>query len=524
MLSKIFSGALQGLNAQLIEVETSAVSGLKSFAIVGLADTAIKEAKERVGSAIKSLNLKPPQTQAQRIVVNLAPADIKKEGSLYDLPIAIAYLLASEQIQANPNQTIFVGELALDGTLKPVRGALSLALMAKNLGFKQIVLPKTNSQEASLANFQNNEAKLQIIGAENLKQVISFLEKRIDIAPTATPEINNQNLANNFEIDFAWIRGQSFAKRGLEIAAAGSHHLFLLGPPGAGKTLLAKSLVSILPDLSPQEMIELTQIYSTAGLLRNSACLWQRPFRSPHHSASAASIVGGGSPPRFGEITLAHRGILFTDEFPEFHRDVLESLRQPMEEGKITVLRAKANLEFPAKFSLVASANPCPCGFHGDQEKECKCSHGQVASYQRKLRGPLIDRFDIFCWVPAVKYEDIIDPIRDEISNTNKAREETSQEVKARIQLARAIQQERFKNEDIFTNSEMNIPLIKKHCQIDAASALMLKEMMDTRQITARGFHRILKTSRTIADLAQSNDILAEHIREASAYRFREEI
>lgn len=514
MVSKIFSAVLQGLNPRIIEVEVAANRGLRAFNIVGLADIAIKEAKERVSSAIKSVGFSPPHHQTKRIIVNLAPADIKKEGTLYDLAIALSYLLASEQAKFSPENKLVFGELALDGRLKPINGALAFALTAKNHGFSEVILPEENAKEASLISlfYEQNQSPIKIIGVKTLKQALDYLEKRQDIAPFLFSKEQLPTLAE-FEINFDWIKGQTHAKRGLEIAAAGGHNIFLNGPPGTGKTLLAKAIVSILPELNPSEILELTQIYSISSLLNpQNPVIYQRPFRSPHHTSSEAAIIGGSSPPKVGEITLAHRGILFLDEFPEFHRDVLESLRQPIEEGKITISRARHNLTFPAKFTLVGAANPCPCGYKASPEKECSCTNSQIASYKRKLSGPLMDRIDIFCWVPAVKYEDLI----------SESLENKSDLTKDNVKKARDLQKERFKNENILTNSEMNLIQIKKYCQIDSSSQALLKSNVESGKLSARGFHRVLKTSRTIADLEQRGNIAFPDVHEALMYRLRE--
>ncbi len=510
MPSKVYSAAIIGLNAKIIEIETEVSSGLRCFHIVGLADKAVEESKERVGAALKSSSLKSPHTQSQRVLVNLAPANLKKEGSLYDLPIALGYLLASKQIIFNPKGKMFIGELSLSGELRPVKGVLSFALKAKAQGFSEIIVPEQNAAEASLVR------GLIVRGGRDLKQIISSLEGKTEIVPFKR-EKNRIIKSNHYSLNLGWIKGQEYAKRALEIAAAGGHNLLMMGPPGTGKTLLAKAICSILPPLSFEEALEVTKIYSIVGLLPEGEHLINTPpFRAPHHTSSEVALIGGGNPPRPGEITLAHRGVLFLDEFPEFHRDVLESLRQPLEEGRISILRAKHYIDFPARFTLICATNPCPCGYYRDPERECRCTPSQIQKYRRKLSGPLMDRIDLFIEVPQLKYEKLI----------NKE-EDTTVQVREKVEMARRIQKERFKKNPVYklrkgqTNAEMEIPQIKEYCSVPLRSQNILRQYVNSGKLSARGFHRVLKVARTIADLDGQEKILNEHLTEALMYRIR---
>ncbi|MFA5249422.1 MAG: YifB family Mg chelatase-like AAA ATPase [Candidatus Paceibacterota bacterium] len=501
---KIFSAALVGLDAQIVEVEIDASYGLRCFNIVGLPDKTIQESKERIGAAIKSSGLKSPLTQRIKLLVSLAPAGLKKEGSIYDLPIALGYLLASGQAKFDPKNKMVAGELSLDGKLRAIKGCLAIASKAKTAGFEEIIVPKANAKEAALVS------GIKVVGVDSLKESLAYLEGRYQPDPIETDQHFNLEDSQG-QIDLSWVQGQEMAKRALEIAAAGGHNLLMEGPPGTGKTLLAKALVSILPPLSFEEAIEVTKIYSVSGLLPgNTPIMENRPFRSPHHTASSAALIGGGNPFLPGEISLAHRGILFLDEFPEFHRDVLESLRQPLEEGSITILRANTRIKLPARFTLIAAANPCPCGNFGNHQKECSCAPGQITKYRRKLSGPMMDRIDLFINVPQIKFEKLD-------KHEGPSQGET---IKTKVRETRDIQKERFlKEPNTITNSEMVVPQIKKYCPIDDGSKETLKTMVDSGRLSVRSYHKVLKVSRTIADLERSTEIKNSHIMEALMYR-----
>lgn len=503
MLVKTFAAAVQGISATIITIEVNCTKGVQFF-LVGLPDVAVRESHERIISALQVNGYKFPRN---RIVINMAPADIRKEGSAYDLPLAIGILAGAEQISSEKlSQYMLMGELSLDGTLNPIKGALPIAIKAREEGFKGLILPQQNAREAAVVN------NLDVYGVTNIKEVILFMEGKQDLDPTIV-DTRKEFYAKQqlFEYDFSEVRGQENVKRALEVAAAGGHNLLMIGPPGSGKSMLAKRLPSILPPFSLHESLETTKIHSVAGKIGSETSLMtQRPFRAPHHTISDVAMVGGGSFPQPGEISLAHNGILFLDELPEFNRSVLEVMRQPLEDRMITISRARFTVEYPAGFMLIASMNPCPCGYYNHPTKACVCSPGAVQKYMNRISGPLLDRIDIQIEIVPVPFE--------KISEQTDA--EHSAAIRERVIAARAIQNKRFADyPHVHCNAQMNSRLLHEYAQPDQAGLALLKSAMNKLNLSARAYDRILKVSRTIADLAGSEKIEPAHLAEAIHYR-----